>query len=203
MKLRSAHSRVVTVCLMLGSTQAFAASESPVFPKSITVTWSATQESEPNVFTLLCNGTGLCEWGLFRIDLYEAALYLENVSRSARGVIESDQVKQVRLHFVRGLTKKQMQRAYNASFRANAKDELNRYQPRIDRFVRMIPAVKKGDCLTFTYFPGRGLEVRRGKTVLVSIPGNDFGRLFLSLYVGSIPPTQDLKKGLLGLSRDV
>ena len=164
------------------------------------VVYREAEESEPNTFTLGRNGTGLCEWGLFKIDLYEAALYLQKPSNKEREVIESNQVKHLELRFLRDLSRKQMRRAYSASFRANTEDDPEPYQERIDRFVRLIPGVKRGDRLAFTCFPGRGLKIHLGKTLLGTIPGDDFGRLFMRLYVGPIPPTQAVRKGLLGLS---
>ena len=191
---------LTTICITLGSAATAARDQAPVFPKMMEVINREAEESEPNKVTLRRNGTGLCEWGLFQIDLYEAALYLQNPSNKAREVIESNQVKRLELRFLRDLSRKQMRRAYSAAFRANTEDESEPYQERIDRFVRLIPGVKKGNRLAFTCFPGRGLEIRLGKTLLDTIPGDDFGRLFMQLYVGPIPPTQAVRKGLLGLS---
>ena len=175
--------------------------ETPLFPTLITVPSPESQEGESEKIALRCNGTALCEWGVLRIDLYKAALYLEEPSKTAKEVIESDQVKQIRLHFVRRLMRKQMQRAYRASFEANAGEDIGRYRQRIDRFIRLVPEVKRGDCLIFTCFPGQGLEIRLGDRLLGQIPGNDFGRLFVRLYVGSLPPTKEVRRGLLGLPK--
>jgi hypothetical protein len=188
---------VLTGILLLGAAPATATgSEATAFPETITV---VCETSEPNGIAVRRNGTSLCEWGVFKIDLYRVALYLERPSRNAREVIESDQVKHMELHFLRSLSKRQMRRAYRASFEANAAADLDRFQERIDRFVAMMPAVKKGEQLAFTCFPGQGLGIRHGRKILGRIPGDDFGQLFFRLYVGSIPPTPEVRKGLLGL----
>jgi hypothetical protein len=191
---------VVSTCLFCGSVTTAAKSDSHAFPRKITVTHPEREGDKSKASTLRCNGTSLCEWGVFGIDLYQVALYLEAPSRSEREVIESNQVKHLELRFSRSLSKKLMQRAYRASFRANTKQDTDRYEERIDQFVRLIPAVKKGDRLAFTCFPGQGLEIRLGKTMLGRIPGDDFGRLFFRLYVGPVPPTKAVRRGLLGLS---
>lgn len=193
---------VIGMCLFGSSLTIAANIETPTFPKTLTLTSRESNDGEPNIFTLRCNGIGLCEWGILRIDLYKAALYLEQPSATARTVIESNQVKQIRLHFLRSLTQKQMQRAYRASFEMNAERDLDRCRQRIDRFIRLIPGVKKGDCLTFTSLPTRGLEIRLGSRLLGRIPGDDFGRLFVRLYVGAIPPTPKVRQGLLGLAKN-
>jgi len=191
---------VASTCLSYGGVSAAAKSESHAFPRTITVTHPEREGDESKASTLRCNGTSPCEWGVFGIDLYQVALYLEAPSRNGREVIESDQVKHLELRFSRSLSKKLMQRAYRASFRANTKQDPDPFRQRIDQFVRLIPTVRKGDRLAFTCFPGQGLEIRLGKTMLGRIPGDDFGRLFFRLYVGPVPPTKMVRRGLLGLS---
>jgi hypothetical protein len=190
------------MCLLLVSVLVAGESEPPRFPQAIELQLQTPEQEEAETFTVRRNGIGLCEWGLLRIDLYEAALYLERPSRKAEEVIDSNQVKHLRLHFVRRLTEKQMHRAYRASFHVNAAKEREPYQERIDRFIQLIPAVDKGDTLTFTSFPERWLEIRRSDKLLGRIEGDDFARLFFRMYVGPHPPTEALRRGLLGIREE-
>jgi hypothetical protein len=197
----------IRLCLVLSGLLASIGSadeqgDRPPFPERIVITHQETEEDEPVEFALQRNGIGLCEWGLLRIDLYRAALYLEKPTNCDREVVNSNQAKHIRLHFVRGLTRKQMRRAYAAAFRANVGDEADRYEKRIEQFIRLIPQVKNGDLLAFTCVPGHGLEIQHVDKRLGRIPGDDFAALFIRLYVGPKPPTEDLKRGLLGLAED-
>jgi hypothetical protein len=199
---RSTVSWIIAV-VVIGTATAWADDDGEKsFPKRIRVEVPEedSTEGEPNTITLVRNGVGLCEWGWFRIDLYRAALYLEEISRDPNEIIRSEQAKKLHLVFSRSLSKEQSERAFVASFRANAKENLPRYQRRLDQLCSMMRDVRKGDSLTFTYLPGRGLESHfRGKSLGV-IKGDDFARMFFKLYVGPIPPTQALRNGLIGLT---
>ena len=52
--------------------------------------------------------------------------------------------------------------------------------------------------MAFTYRPGKGLEVQVGDTVQGTIPGADFARATLAIWLGDEPPNPEIKTGLLG-----
>ena len=52
--------------------------------------------------------------------------------------------------------------------------------------------------LIFTHKPGAGIQVDVNGTVKGTIPGDDFARAFLSIWLGAHPPNAGLKAGLLG-----
>jgi hypothetical protein len=147
---------------------------------------------------LVLNGTGLCEWGFFAVDLYWAALYLESRSSDPERIIKSDQVMKIHLHFVRALTRDQLREAYRAAFKVNAGDKLKLYQKRLDRLTDMMADVNEGDSLVFTFIPGQGLKVTVKGKDRGGIAGDDFGRMFMTLYLGKHCPDEDLRAGLLG-----
>ncbi|MGE3965518.1 MAG: chalcone isomerase family protein [Planctomycetota bacterium] len=147
---------------------------------------------------LLRNGVGLCEWGMFAIDLYRAALYLERVSSDAAEVLASEQVKRIELVFSRDLSRSQMQRAYRAAFAANAGDGLSALADRIDRLCEWLSSVRAGDRVTFTCVPGSGVQVEIRGERLGTLTGDDFARATVALYIGAHPPDPQLKRGLLG-----
>lgn len=151
--------------------------------------------------TARLNGTGLCEWGFFAIDLYYAALYLEKPSSDPRVVIDSKQAKRVHLRFVRALTRSQLQQAYTAAVRVNAGKDLPRYQARLAQLTAAMEDVRDGDSLIFDHLPGRGIEVRIKQKLKCLIKGDDFARLFFTLYFGPKPPDTNLKRGMLGRHR--
>jgi len=148
--------------------------------------------------TLHLNGWGLCEWGIFNWDLYYAALHCEHKSKSAKALLANDQAYDIRLHFLRDLTRDQMRKAYRAGVEVNAGDDLPKFRKRLDQLLRLMRAVDEGDDLYFRYRPGKGLSVAFGDTVAGTIEGADWARLFLAIYVGENAPTDDLRRGLLG-----
>lgn len=144
------------------------------------------------------NGVGLCEWGVFSIDLYRAALYLERTTSDAREVIESQQVKRVELIFERGLSQSQMRKAYRAAYEANSGAKASEIEARVQDFCSLLRAVEAGERLAITVLPGEGTRLEIGGEVLGTIRGEDFARATMALYVGVHPPSAELKRGLLG-----
>jgi len=144
------------------------------------------------------NGWGLCEWGIFGVDLYYCALHVESKSKSASTLLSKDQGYNIHLSFCRDLTRKQMRKAYRTSIEVNTGKDIKKYRERLDKLLAVMPAVDEGDNLHFCYLPETGMTVSLNGKSLVTIPGADWGKLFLRLYVGPKPPTKDLRKGLLG-----
>jgi hypothetical protein len=52
--------------------------------------------------------------------------------------------------------------------------------------------------LTFTYLPGRGTTLSAGNKELGAFAGKGFADAVFSIWLGPKPPSEDLKKGLLG-----
>lgn len=148
--------------------------------------------------TLQRNGTGLCEWGIFGIDLYEAALYAERATRDLQGAQEPPQTLVFHLHFVRGLTRAQLGEAFTAATKANTGDRFADHEQALGKLVEAMQDVKSGDAYTFFCEPGTGLSVLRGGKVVATIRDEAFTRLFVQLYLGDKPPTKALRDGLLG-----
>lgn len=148
--------------------------------------------------TLDRNGTGLCEWGIFGIDLYEAALYAERPTRDLQGALEPPQTLVFHLHFVRGLTRAQLGEAFTAATKANTGERFAEHEKALALLVDAMQDVKAGDAYTFFCEPGTGLSVLRGGKVVATIRDAAFTKLFVQLYLGDQPPTKALRDGLLG-----
>ncbi|WP_419630070.1 chalcone isomerase family protein, partial [Thiolapillus sp.] len=66
------------------------------------------------------------------------------------------------------------------------------------QFKAMFPTLHKGDEAVLTYLPGKGVSVTiRGEQKGV-VPGADFARALLSVWLGKEPVTGKLKKGIAG-----
>lgn len=149
-------------------------------------------------YRLTKNGQGLAEWGFVGIDLYWAALYIEARTSVVADIIDEQRAKQIQLYFVRALTRSQMVEAYTASVKANAGTAFPSYRKALQQLTAALKAVRVKDVLVFTYLPGTGLKVEQNGSALVTIEDVPFARLFFRLYVGEKPPTEALRKALVG-----
>jgi len=141
--------------------------------------------------TLKLNGLGLRKKSMFKV--YVGGLYLELPTKDAGAILATDQAKAIRMHFLRDLTKVQLVEALQAGFEANAKDKTGQKAA----FDRML--AQEGDTLTFTYQPGKGTTLQVGNKELGAFAGKGFSEAVFSIFLGPKPPSEDLKKGMLGL----
>lgn len=146
--------------------------------------------------TLKLNGLGLRKKSVFKV--YVGGLYLESPSKDAGAILAADQAKAIRMHFLRDLTKAQLVEALQSGFEENAKDKTGQ-KAAFDKMLTVIPDVKQGDTLTFTYLPGKGTMVQVGNKELGTFAGKGFSDAVFSIFLGPKPPTEDLKKGMLGM----
>jgi hypothetical protein len=145
--------------------------------------------------TLKLNGLGLRKKTMFKV--YVGGLYLESPSKDAGAILASDQAKAIRLHFLRDLTKSQLVEAFQEGFEANAKDKAAQ-KAAFDKMLALVPGVKAGSTLTFTYVPGKGTTLQVADKELGRFEGKGFADAVFSIWLGSKPPSEDLRKGMLG-----
>jgi Chalcone isomerase-like len=145
--------------------------------------------------TLKLNGLGLRKKAMFKV--YVGGLYLESPSKDAGAILASDQAKAIRLHFLRDLTKAQLVEAFQEGFEANAKDKAAQ-KAAFDKMLALVPDVKTGSTLTFTYLPGKGTALQVADKDLGVFAGKGFADAVFSIWLGSKPPSEDLRKGMLG-----
>jgi hypothetical protein len=145
---------------------------------------------------LKLNGGGLRKKFVFNV--YAAGLYVESPSKSAQQVIESDQVKRVRLSMLRDLDKKSISDAIVEGFKKNSSDKLSALQQRLNTFTAAIPDLKKGDELVLTYVPGKGTTIQSKAGEKISVEGKDFADALFLVWLGKSPVDESLKDGMLG-----
>lgn len=143
---------------------------------------------------LVLNGMGL-RTKLF-VKVYVGGLYVEKKSGDAAAIIQADAPKRVVLQFIYSeVTREQMVESFTEGFANNA-PSANKAQ--VDQFIAALETMRKGDQLVVTYVPGTGTTMAvRGKDKL-TIPGLPFAQAVFSVWLGSKPPTADLRSGLLG-----
>ena len=144
---------------------------------------------------LVLNGMGLRQATVLRVKAYVGGLYLEQRTSDGNTVIGSRQVKRVTMRFLRDIDRKRLASGWV--------DELRKVgtqipEERIAQFSALIPDVKNGDTMSFTWRPGTGVEVTLNDAVRGSIPGDDFARTLFTVWFGPKPGDENLKRGMLG-----
>ena len=145
--------------------------------------------------TLKLNGLGLRKKAVFKV--YVGGLYLESPSKNAAVILASDQAKAIRLHFLRDLKKGQLVEAFQEGFEANARDKATQ-KAAFDKMLALVPDVKEGSTMTFTYVPGKGTTLQVADKELGVFEGKGFADAVFSIWLGPKPPSEDLRKGMLG-----
>jgi hypothetical protein len=148
--------------------------------------------------TLKLQGVGLRKKLLFSV--YVGALYLTMPTTDAAAAVRADEPKRISLTFLRDVDAARIREAFEDGFFKNSQDRLSALKPRIDAFLSLAAVdVKKGQELAFTYLPGTGVRVSLAGNPRGVVEGRDVMQAVWSIWLGDIPPTSDLKKGMLGL----
>ena len=148
--------------------------------------------------TLVLNGLGLRQATILKVNVYVAALYVAQASTDANTILGANTPKQLILHFLRDAGAADLSKAWEEGFENNAKAQLPALKERIETLKSWMADMKTGQRLTFTHKPGVGIQVEVNGTVKGTIPGDDFARAFLAIWLGAHPPNAGLKAGLLG-----
>lgn len=147
--------------------------------------------------TLRLNGLGMRK--KFFISVYVGGLYLEAPSKDAATILVADTPKAVSMHFVRDVSKAQLVDSFKEGFEANVKEKAAVQNANIEKLFGMLADVKDGDDLMFAYVPGKGTTLSRGGKPLGTFEGKEFADVIFSLWLGPKPPSESLKKELLGM----
>jgi hypothetical protein len=146
--------------------------------------------------SLALNGLGVRSE--FMVKVYVAGLYLEQKSTDPDAIIKTDAPKRIVMHFLHDASKKQMTDAFTESFNDNSPQAATTTKAEIDKFLGALEPLKVGDEMAFTYLPATGTTVAINGADKVTIPGQAFSEVLLSVWFGPKPPTASLKKGMLG-----
>lgn len=150
---------------------------------------------------LALNGAGVRTRVFFRV--YVGALYLQKKSGSADAVVGDAGAKRIAMHMLRDLEAEQLFSAFNDGLKKNhAPDQLARLEPQVKQLEAIfaaVKAVKKGDVVLLDYLPGAGTRVTVRGEDKGTIPGEDFNRALLRIWLGESPADAALKKAMLGV----
>jgi hypothetical protein len=139
----------------------------------------------------------------FVVNVYVAGLYLTEKKTQAADVIAAPGPKRVQITLLRDLSAQVFSDALNEGLRNNTPEaELAKLKPQTDDLTATMLALKeakKGDVILLDYVPEAGTQVvMNGKPQGKPLPGADFNRALLRIWVGERAADASLKRALLG-----
>jgi hypothetical protein len=150
---------------------------------------------------LVLNGAGLKKRVFFRV--YVAGLYLTEKTNSPAAVFALPGPKRVSITLMRDLPAQELVDALRGDIRDNSSpEEQQALKGRVGEVAANLLALgqaKKRDVITFDWLPDAGTFVAlNGEVKGNAIPGADFYRALLRVWLGDRPASGGLKKALLG-----
>ena len=149
---------------------------------------------------LTLNGAGVRTRVFFKV--YVGALYLQQKAGSTDAVLGDAGPKRIAMHMMRDLAAEQLFSALNDGLKNNlAPGELAKLEPQVKQLegiFNALKAAKNGDVILLDYLPGAGTRVTVNGEAKGAIPGEDFYRALLRIWLGDQPADGALKKAMLG-----
>ena len=146
--------------------------------------------------TLKLNGMGLRKKAIFKV--YVAGLYVETPSKDGAAIVAADAPRLISMKYLRDVEKAKITEAFQEGFQNNAKELAAKQKANIDRMIAAVPDLKDGETMSFAYLPGKGTTLSHNGKDLLTVEGKEFADAVFLLWLGPKPPSDDLKKGLLG-----
>jgi hypothetical protein len=128
-----------------------------------------------------------------------AGLYLTQPATTPEAVLDSTATRVMALHLRRNSDSEQIASALITSVARNHnREEMKGLQDRLNQFKLMMPDVSR-DEIVFLEFPANGTtRVLLNKNLRGTLPGVDFQRALLKIWLGATPVDENLKHLLLG-----
>jgi hypothetical protein len=150
---------------------------------------------------LVLNGAGLRKRAFFQV--YVIGLYLPEKKAAAADAIGAAGPKRIVIHMLRDVDAADFAGALTDGMKPNLSEaEMKGLEPRIQQLIAAMnemKVAKNGMRITLDWTPSAGTQVTaQGKPLGASIPGEDFYRALLRIWLGDHPVQDDLKKALLG-----
>lgn len=149
---------------------------------------------------LILNGAGVRTRVFFKV--YVGALYLQRKMDSTQAVLADSGARRVAMHMLRDLTAEQLFSALDDGLKKNhTPEQLAKLEPQVrqlEGIFNAVKAAKPGDVILLDYSPGAGTRVTVNGEAKGTIPGEEFNRALLRVWLGDQPADAALKKAMLG-----
>jgi hypothetical protein len=145
----------------------------------------------------MLNGAGTRK--KFFVKVYVGALYLPKKVTSVDAVLNETGPKRVLMHFLyKKVEGYKLADGWTEGFENNSESEMDKLKARLADFNKLFMDVKKGDVILLDYLPGQGTRVTIKGQEKGTIPGEDFNRALLKVWLGPEPADAGLKGAMLG-----
>jgi hypothetical protein len=138
---------------------------------------------------ILLRGTRMAGWLGFK--LYAIALYFDPATPAA-DLYSAGKPVRVVLHYLRNISRQQFIDHTEKFIRIDPANDMQALRKRLDDLYTHYHDVKAGDEFAITWQPGVGTHIAQNGGESVQIPGDDFARALLNIWLGDRPSN---KKG--------
>jgi len=147
---------------------------------------------------LVLNGAGIRKKIIIKV--YVGSLYLEAKQKEVGKVLADPGAKSIVMNFLyKEVSRKRTIEGWNKGFDSNhLTKELIPLKKRINQFNSLFTTVYEGDEIRLDYLPGTGTQVIINGALRGTVPGEDFHRAVLKIWLGTKPADKKLKKAMLG-----
>lgn len=150
---------------------------------------------------LVLNGAGMRVKMIIKV--YAVALYLPRKEATTAGVLAQGGPKRIQIVMLRDVPADKLGESLVDGIKANTTEsERGVLQSRIDELEKAMIALgeaRKGSMIQLDYLPGTGTRITlSGRPVMRDVPGEDFYRALLKIWLGDKPADGDLRARMLG-----
>lgn len=151
-----------------------------------------------NGTALILNGEGFRN--AYGMKMYLCGLYLPSKNSDPVSIIDSDTPMAVKMIIYSSLiTGKRLEKSTREGFMNSTNGNSGRLTSRIDKFLSIVATdLKKGDVFIFIYNPKTGTQIVKNGVNKGVIDGLSFKKALFGIWLCDKPPTQELKRKLLG-----
>ncbi len=151
---------------------------------------------------LTLNGAGLRN--KFFIKVYAMGLYLPGKTREAAHAIAQAGPKRIQIVTLRDVGAEMFVEGLTRGIEKNTgPGELAALKPRMNQFAALLKGldeIQKGSVVALDLLPGGATRLSvNGRAIGQDIPGDDFYRALLRIWLGNAPAQDDLKQSLLDI----
>jgi hypothetical protein len=150
--------------------------------------------------TLQLNGAG--SRSKMWVEVYIQALYLTQLSQSAKDIINDNVEMSIRIEITSALVSSgKLTRAIHSGFEKSAGDRFEALKPKIELLKSYLAEeITRGDVYELTYNPAdTSVWVVKNGVFKGKVEGLEFKKVFFGIWLGDNPVDNDLKNSLLGI----
>lgn len=138
---------------------------------------------------LVLNGTGRRLYSWLQVEVYRAALYLAEPARDPSLILAAATPKLVEIRYRRAVPREAVVAAWEESAGA----------PLPAEFLNWLRPIAAGEVERQLFLP-QAVRLEGPVRPAQRVAGADFARRLLGCWIGPAAPTEELRRGLLGLS---